>query len=708
MLRRSEAPVVASKPGFRPDIEGLRALAVLLVVVNHLFGQPAGGFIGVDIFFVISGYLITGQLVRERTRTGWISLATFYAKRLRRIIPAATLVIAATAVASFAFWYLPRAGQAALDGLSALLWVSNWHFAGLGVDYLQASGPISPFQHYWSLSVEEQFYLFWPWLLLALPVVAAKSKKFTASGAMLSGMLAFAALSFAWAVVATRMLPTFAYFDTLSRGWEFALGSLVAIVPANRFAKFGRLVPMVGLIVIVAGALVITERTPFPGPWAIVPVVGTMMVIGGNASSLGPGMGILTNPVSRYVGRISYSLYLWHFPVIVFTAVLVPSTTWVSAGAALALATALSCMSFHFVEEPVRRSGWLRSWEGAAARSGERRKREILAAVALATVVLTLTAVQVRGPLFLREQSAATAAISDTPRMSAVGAVKSEDDLVTAVSEAATRTVDASTVTPSLNILGAGQQASSMDWATGCRNEPGTASPRVCSYGSADANKTAVVIGDSIAMSWMPAITKALPESWKVKGLGFASCTPYDIETNPVVPSATFASDCAVSKNRMLDFAAQAKPDLIVVSSHQYSLLSRASAESWGEAVFRTLTVLKSSGATIIVLPKPPAGADLRSCANRLTGLAACSTSLDPGWEAFTDAERRAVSDAKLSGIPAHFVEIKDWFCTRDDVCPPAIAGYVVRTDVGHLSNAYAESLAGVLHLQLERAFNGI
>ena len=147
------------KPRFRPDIQGLRAVAVLAVVANHLFGFPAGGFIGVDVFFVISGFLITGQLFREHHKQGRISFADFYRRRVRRIFPISTVVIIVTVAASFVIYLTARAQTVAVDGIWALFFAGNWHFAFLGTDYWANTGSISPLQHYWSLAVEEQFYL---------------------------------------------------------------------------------------------------------------------------------------------------------------------------------------------------------------------------------------------------------------------------------------------------------------------------------------------------------------------------------------------------------------------------------------------------------------------------------------------------------------------------------------------------------------------
>lgn len=350
---------VAMKHQSRRDVQGLRALAVVLVIVNHLTGFPGGGFIGVDVFFVLSGFLITGLLVRERERTGKISLPKFYLRRFRRILPAALLVVAVTAATS---WFVFSRGRAELTGIDALWTVifgANWRFAATGTDYLQATGPISPLQHYWSLAVEEQFYLVWPLLLVAIVALAHRKFRRTAGTAI----AIIGALSFGWAILETATEPTWAYFSTFSRVWELAAGALLAI-GAHRLPdlsdRLRALLAWAGLGAIGASAILIDADTPFPGPFALAPVLGTCAVLLAGVGSESRTLTPLTNRVATYVGDISYSLYLWHFPVIVFAESVIESPV-LQILVALVAMISLSTLSYHFVENPIRRSNWLES-----------------------------------------------------------------------------------------------------------------------------------------------------------------------------------------------------------------------------------------------------------------------------------------------------------------------------------------------------------
>jgi peptidoglycan/LPS O-acetylase OafA/YrhL len=304
---------VAPAAGFRTDIQALRAIAVLAVVVNHLSANwLPGGYVGVDVFFVISGFLISSHLDREIVRTGRVRLARFYARRIRRLLPAALLVLALSVVAAYFLLPYPRWEATAQEAFASALYWENWLLAANSVDYSAANAAASLVQHYWSLSVEEQFYLFWPLLLLLLSRVSRRRVQF-------AGIAVIGAASFAFSVYFTQVSPNEAYFVTPARVWEFALGALVALA-ANRLvlpkAAAGAM-SFAGFAMIIAAAVVYDHHTPFPGYLALVPAAGTALVI---AAGLRPGRqwhAVVTAswPV-QFVGNVSYSLYLWHWPLI--------------------------------------------------------------------------------------------------------------------------------------------------------------------------------------------------------------------------------------------------------------------------------------------------------------------------------------------------------------------------------------------------------
>src|SRR3954447_13974309 len=272
----------------RTDIQGLRAVAVLTVIAAHA-GVPflRGGFVGVDVFFVISGYLIAGLLYREVLLTGRLSIGAFWARRARRILPAATLVTVVTVLLSLAWMSLVDAREVVVDALWASAFAANIHFAQQGVDYFSAveTGSPSPLQHYWSLAVEEQFYVLWPLLLVLCLTVSAfltrggrRRVERLPRSAVLTMLVALTLVSMLWSIHATVASPTSAYFSTLTRAWELGVGAMVALVPPTFVRRLTRLsletMAVTGAVVLVAACVLITPSTPFPGIVAVLPVAG--------------------------------------------------------------------------------------------------------------------------------------------------------------------------------------------------------------------------------------------------------------------------------------------------------------------------------------------------------------------------------------------------------------------------------------------------
>ncbi|MCK6081263.1 acyltransferase family protein [Microbacterium sp. EYE_5] len=363
---RTDTPTTSAP---RRDIQGLRALAVVAVIGAHAAGWPAGGALGVDVFFVISGFLITGMLLRELRDTGRVSLGSFYARRARRLLPAALVVLAAVSVAS---WFLlPRArGEETLwDALWAAAFASNWRFAAQGTDYFADTGAVSPLQHFWSLSVEEQFTLVWPAAILLLLAFAGLRRVRIVVGV---AAVAIVVASFAWATVQSDAQATVAYFSTLTRAWELAAGAVVAaLVPLLRRipTPLGAALQWVGLAGVIASLLLIDPTSAgFPAPWAAVPVAATALVLAGGVGGEARRRHLfpLSNPVAVFLGDASYSLYLWHFPVVVFAVVLLPASDlrlWIVLGATLVLGLA----SYLIVEQPLRHAPFLGGMPPVAA-----------------------------------------------------------------------------------------------------------------------------------------------------------------------------------------------------------------------------------------------------------------------------------------------------------------------------------------------------
>ena len=352
-----------TKSAFRADVEGLRAVAVGLVLLYHA-GVPfvPAGFVGVDVFFVISGFLITGLLVSELRRTGRISLPGFYARRAKRLLPAAGIVLAATTVGTLLFLPQTRWSSVGGDIVSSALYFVNWRLAGRSVDYLAEDASASPVQHFWSLAVEEQYYLVWPILLLLMSWWALRRR---GNGAAVGrslwiGLAAVGLPSLAWSVYWTQHEQASAFFVTTTRMWELAIGAGVALA-AVRLASMPRPVALVlgwaGLAAIATSALIYSTSSAWPGYAALLPVLGAAAVIaaGAAAGPAGP-VALLGTGLFRWFGGLSYSLYLWHWPMIVFAAAYFGELRVWQGAVVAALSVVPAWLTFKLVENPIRYS----------------------------------------------------------------------------------------------------------------------------------------------------------------------------------------------------------------------------------------------------------------------------------------------------------------------------------------------------------------
>lgn len=347
---------------FRPDIQAVRALAVILVVLYHAnIPGVHGGFLGVDVFFVVSGFVITNVLLREKASKGTTSIPGFYARRIRRILPAATVVLIATVFATYHWLSYITGAINANDAKYVAAFVGNFHFATIGTQYFSAGQPPSTLQQFWSLAVEEQFYLVWPvlFLILTLPWRA-----FSSVTRLVSILLLVIAASLSWCIIETRQNEVWAFFSPLTHAWELALGALLAVVGPHlrgRSPRIGLVLASVGAIAVLASTWFYSSTTLWPGTAVIVPVVATGLIIAGGSLRGPDSFGRLVQfaPV-QWLGNISYSLYLVHWPVIaIATQYAIAPLPLHSEVELVALSVLLSAALYYAIENPIRRSQWL-------------------------------------------------------------------------------------------------------------------------------------------------------------------------------------------------------------------------------------------------------------------------------------------------------------------------------------------------------------
>ena len=684
---------------FRLDIEGLRAVAVLLVVANHAWHWPTGGYVGVDIFFVISGYLITRALLHEKEKTGGIALGRFYTRRFARLAPAAVATIAVSAVVSNLLFFGVTNATWNQQAFASLVWVQNWFLVQAGTVYLNTSGSVSPYQHFWSLSVEEQFYAFWPWLLILAWVVATALVKGRdprlRQTVLVLGIVGFVA-SFAFSVWFTESRPASAYFATPTRIWEFAVGVIIATGFLSATRHWSRVVlRTTGLVAIAVAAVFFDAATPFPGAAALVPVLGTgaIIVAAERASSDRDFGRVLTLPPVRYIGRISYSLYLWHAPILVFAAALFPTEGFVHGLICVLISLAVAAASYRFIEDPARHA---RVWKSIQTWLTRRRSwSRVGGFAATAVLVALLTAQQLRG-----------SPIPPMPSPVQAASVKtwSSIDEVAAALEKSARSTSWSSFESELSAPLAG-----VDYRGCLRDAVGLAplaadrlSPTCLPHGG-DGSHTAIVVGDSIALSWVPAIERALGPGWRVGALGLQGCPSASAPVREVRDRGTFVEDCARARSADLAAIAAAQPDLIVMSSGIGSLrlldsgsAGAAAALEWRQATLNSIESVRPAGAPVVVIGSPPEGKRPADCAVTVAGPDRCVATMSPDALTKRDAERNAVADAVATGMTAAYVDPDAWFCTTGGSCPVGAGGQLIRVDTSHLTAAYSASL-GVL-----------
>ncbi|SBT52705.1 acyltransferase family protein [Micromonospora auratinigra] len=654
---------------FRPDIQGLRAFAVVVVILEHVLHAPAGGFLGVDVFFVISGFLITGLLLAEHERAGRISLTAFYRRRIRRILPMAMLVLVCTYLASSLLFLGERVRTTAWDTLWAALFAANWRFAATGTDYWATDGPVSPLRHYWSLAVEEQFYLVWPVLLLVVLGLAATwgragHRSRWAVGALL-GLVVLASVALALREASDQ--PTTAYFSTFARAWELGVGALLAVaapllarIPAAARPAYQWL----GLAGLVVSVLVIDARTPFPAPGAFLPVISTALVIAGGVGGsrrLFP----LTSPAARYLGDISYSLYLWHFPLLVLLDAALPGTGLAGAVLVLALTVLLSSLSYHLVEDPIRR----------AARGRRVRTGWFAALLAAAATVATATVVAVGSPA--------------PPRRPATQAVGDENELTGQI-RAALAATDWPLLVPSVGRLG--ELGFTRGDARGCR--PAVPDGNDCTLRGPRPAKVAVVVGDSIAAAWLPSVRAVLePAGWVVRDLTYAGC-PF-LASDTVSPIDRITRACPGHRRTVRAFLRSVRPDLVVVSNAYRQRFTATggnpSLAEWERAARAARAEWLADAGKVVDLQPPPVGADPKDCITRLSSPGDCVSTTSAEHQTYGQAEQRV-----WAGRGSWRVPTTDWFCLSGR-CPIFVGGVIVRRDANHITAEYAEKLAPLL-----------
>ncbi|MGB1727001.1 MAG: acyltransferase family protein [Ilumatobacteraceae bacterium] len=709
----------------RRDIEGLRALAVIAVIAYHA-GVPltGGGFVGVDVFLVISGFLITSLLLTEWDGSGRISLTRFYARRARRLLPISAAVLAATGLASVIWLEPTRLDELGVDILAASGFAVNLVLAGRGTDYLAAELAPSAIQHYWSLAVEEQFYVLWPALIL----IALRLGRRTAVGAV----VALTAASALASALLTGPHPTWSYFGLHTRAWELGLGALLAVTltatrraPENLRAGLG----WIGLVAIGIAIATFDRVEHFPGTWAALPVIGAALVlISGDDNPRGVARLLRLSPL-QWAGSRSYSLYLWHWPALVIGAAAIGREPGPLATVALvATSIALAEIGFRLIENPIRRSPRLARRSGLSLTVGAgllavgavvglavsnvdttKRTGVIAAAPEPAPALPEVTEPEAEPPegepatVFSSANDEPTASVeatattttSTTSSTTVPPPTPADAIALDAIADALGARVVPDNLRPSL--LEANRDTSPL-YGTGCHQYLEERAAQGCVFGDPDGDITVAIWGDSHAAQWFSAIDLiAEQRGWRLVSITQGGCPVIDVLTWNRSGDAVF-DHCAPWRDNVLDRFAEEEVDVVLLGQH-YGLLDADSrgavnASVWAEQLPALLDRVSETMTPIVLIDSPDPPEDVPTClSEHPEEIEVCEPGAPGNTETAVAATIREITAERGVGT----IDPRPWLCV-DDRCPVVVGDILVYRDSHHLSDTFVRWFTPVLN----------
>lgn len=659
---------------FRSDVEGLRAVAVGLVLLYHA-GIPfiPGGFVGVDVFFVISGFLITGQLLSELQNAGTISLTRFYARRAKRLLPAAGVVLVATAM--MALFFIPQTRWREIGGdiVASAIYIVNWRFADRSVDYLAEDASPSPVQHFWSLAVEEQFYLVWPLLMLAALLVARVMKRKTLPILWIA-VGAVVIPSFVWSLIETAYSPARAFFETTTRMWELGIGAAVALAarvwPGLR-KSWAVCVGWLGMSAVAASGVLFSSDIQWPGYSAALPVLGAAAVIvaGFSAGKAGP-VSILGSRPFCWVGRLSYSLYLWHWPLLVSaTAYLGGLSLW-GALVVVGVSVLLAWLTLHLIENPLRYSSLVSRSSQLALSMGA--NFSLIGVTAGLSLLLVVANSSTEAASFAPTAARGATVLGDEPRNDPAGAP------VDVVEWMTPRPSQAAADIPRPH-------------ADGCQQTFEKSEVIVCEYGDRDGEVAVAVVGDSKINQWTPALEiLAEQNGWRLTTYLKSSCSfalvaiEYDGKPYEACRSWTRA---------VLDRLKSDPPDYVLTSQGQSmgrdekGQLTREAMVGGLRALWSELTA--SGSKVIVIADNPHPDFNVYECVEKNPKqLSRCTFSRDRYATSAAPVQHEAVTGQHGVAI----VDLFDAICPTDR-CAPVIGNVLIYRQGSHITATYIYTL---------------
>ncbi|MCF4120104.1 acyltransferase [Antribacter sp. KLBMP9083] len=675
-----EIPAVAAPVEYRHDLDGLRAVAILLVAVYHVWVHRVSG--GVDIFLLLSGYFVGGALVRGFAVGRPVELRTYVPRLARRLLPVLLVVLGVVVCASWIVLPRTRWADMSWETLASLGYWENWRLAASGQAYGAPDVLQSPLQHVWSLSVQGQLFGALPLVLLGVAALARGLAPESRTRLLRWAVAFLAVASFTYATVMVQLDQGFAYYDTAARAWEYLAGVLLSFGAGVRLARrWSALLGWLGLAIVLAAGVLVDGQAQFPGPQALVPLAGAALLVlsGGDGGSKGPGRILAWRPLSR-AGRYAYAYYLWHWPVLVLTiAVRDRPVGWLAGTGVLVLSGLLAWATYHLVEASLRRAPAPRArvrWTW-----GSRVAFAVVVALGVGTVAAP--AVWLQHVQALR----GSASVAGDPAMLAKypGAL--------AVVDPKDYTYDAS-LPPIPDPVAASEDKVRAVFEA-CGTPAGDANVTVCSWGDLDAERVVTVVGGSHAEQWIDALAAiGEEEGFRVDSVIKWACALFDgtegVEELLVDPT------CRQWNRDVFRLLERRVPDVVFTTATRPATDGETSKEKVPGAYVAAWERLARSGIrTVAVRDTPWTGTDPVACVAEVG-------SGSPSCQVARSAVLDEVSPLELFEPPAGtvFLDLDDVLCP-DDSCPFVQGGRIVYRDQHHLTATYATSVAPVLRDRL-------
>lgn len=647
---------------YRIDIEGLRALAIILVVASHLnIHWLKGGFVGVDVFFVLSGYLVTGLLINEIEITGKINIIKFINRRLKRLLPALYFMVIATSLFSIIAISPHEQYRQAVYSKYVLLWISNIKLIFSNFDYFKNLEINNVLIHCWTLGVEQQFYLIWPFIILLIYKLSkiTDTKKEKVFYLFISLILA---ISLFFCVFLTYKLQKWAFYSMPTRLWQFSIGGLSgfllkeknSFIIKNNIIDKSFFIGISGIALIIFSAVSFRHNVPYPSFRSIVPSIGAaLVIIAGSSTEKHLVSNLLSVKPMQWLGKISYSWYLWHWPVIALGRLLHPLNDLIINVKLIIISLFISVFSYYIVERPIRINNNFTKKPAVAFGS-------FAILILICFIISSLWSKNIYEFIKSPEQIKITNAKDDLPEI----------------------------------------------YSAGCDEWFNSSSVKICGSGSVDSKRTAMIVGDSVAAQWYPAIQSIFNSNeWKVLIITKSGC-PFIDETIYYDRIGREYTECNVWRNKVTDKINFIKPDVVFLSNARYGF----NKEQWIYGLVRILDKIKNNIDNILIINSTPLlqfdGPECLSRQKSQNILIPFSINCTTQYSGLSsDNINEWQSDASNQFDNVSTINMNDIICP-DDICNAEINGIITYRDSQHLSATYAKSLSKNLAIRINKVIN--